>query len=133
MKGAAGWQLSNAQILPMAAHLASLDIFDEVGMDRLRAKSVVLTGFLEFLIDELNADLGTKAVNVITPRTEEDRGCQLSLVMAKDGKKVFDELTKQGVIADWREPDVIRIAPVPLYNTFEDCYQFVEIMRGVLG
>lgn len=132
MKGAAGWQLSNAQILPMAAHLASLDMFDEVGMDRLRAKSLVLTGFLEFLIDKLNSDLGTKAIKIITPRTEKDRGCQLSLVMAKDGRKVFDELTNQGVISDWREPDVIRVAPVPLYNTFEDCYKFVEIMRGVL-
>ena len=113
MKGAAGWQLSNAQILPMAAHLASLDMFDEVGMEKLRSKSLKMTGFLEFLIDELNETLGSEIVKIITPRAEKDRGCQLSLVMAQDGKKVFDELTKQGVISDWREPDVIRVAPVP--------------------
>ena len=110
MKGAAGWQLSNAQILPMAAHLASLDMFDEVGMEKLRSKSLKMTGFLEFLIDELNETLGSEIVKIITPRAEKDRGCQLSLVMAQDGKKVFDELTKQGVISDWREPDVIRVA-----------------------
>ena len=74
-----------------------------------------------------------KVINIITPKNDAERGCQLSLVMQKDGKKVFDELTKQGVIADWREPDVIRIAPVPLYNSFEDVYRFVEIMREVLA
>ena len=132
MKGAAGWQLSNAQILPMAAHMASLNMFDEVGMDKLVAKSKNLTGYLEFLVDELNAELGN-IVNIITPRNPDERGCQLSLVMQKDGKKVFDELTKEGVIADWREPDVIRIAPVPLYNSFSDVYRFVEIMKGVLS
>lgn len=132
MKGAAGWQLSNAQILPMAAHLASLDIFDEVGMDKLRAKSSKLTGFLAFLIQQMNKKIGTEAAQIITPKADIERGCQLSLVMKKEGRKVFDELTKQGVIADWREPDVIRVAPVPLYNTFQDCFRFVEIMNTVL-
>lgn len=132
MKGAAGWQLSNAQILPMAAHLASLDMFDEVGMDRLREKSIALTGFLEFLIDEVNKKQKETVIKIITPREPKDRGCQLSLVMQKDGKKIFDELTKRGIIADWREPDVIRIAPVPFYNTFEDCFQFVQIIESTL-
>ena len=107
-------------------------LFDEVGMDKLVAKSKSLTGFLEFLIEELNAEIG-KVINIITPKNDAERGCQLSLVMQKDGRKVFDELTKQGVIADWREPDVIRIAPVPLYNSFEDVFRFVGIMKSVLG
>ena len=131
MEGAAGWQLSNAQILPMAAHLASLELFDEVGMDKLVAKSKQLTGYLEFLIHELNSEKGN-LINVITPNNPTERGCQLSLVMQKDGKKVFEILTQKGVIADWREPDVIRVAPVPLYNSFEDVFRFVEIIKNVL-
>ena len=129
--GAAGWQLSNAQVLPMAAHLASLDILDEAGMDALREKSVKLTGYLEFLIRELNRKTGN-VIRIITPSEPAHRGCQLSLVFRENGKKIFDELTRQGVIADWREPNVIRVAPVPLYNSFEDVFEFVRIVKKVL-
>ncbi|MEZ5012951.1 MAG: kynureninase [Chitinophagales bacterium] len=124
--GAAGWQMSNAQILPMAAHRASLEIFDRAGMDALRKKSLLLTGYLEFLLQNAT----TKNFKIITPSDPEQRGCQLSIVMEKDGKKTFDRLTEQGVIADWREPDVIRVAPVPLYNTFEDVWRFADIFAN---
>lgn len=123
--GAAGWQMSNAQILPMAAHRASLEIFDEVGMKKLREKSVLLTNYLEYLL--LNGK--RKDFKIITPSDVNQRGCQLSIVMDADGKKTFDVLTEQGIIADWREPDVIRVAPVPLYNSFEDVRKFAEIFH----
>jgi kynureninase len=126
-QGAAGWQMSNAQVLSMAAHRASLAIFDEVGMDKLIAKSKLLTGYLEFLL--LNGK--RKDFKIITPEDVAQRGCQLSIVMNENGKKTFDALTQNGVIADWREPDVIRVAPVPLYNTFEDVYRFAEIFHAV--
>lgn len=133
MRGAEGWQLSNAQILPMALHKASLDIFDEAGMQTLRAKSVKLTGYLEFLIDQLNQILPEgKQLNVITPKDPEQRGAQLSILAGKDGRKLFDHLTKNGVIADWREPDVIRMAPVPLYNSFEDVWQLMQVIKNYL-
>ena len=125
--GAAGWQMSNAQILPMAAHRASLEIFDEAGMENLRVKSILLTGYLEYLL--LNGK--RKDFSIITPSDPEQRGCQLSIVMNENGKKTFDLLTERNVIADWREPDVIRVAPVPLYNTFDDVYRFAEIFHQV--
>lgn len=128
MEGADGWQQSNVNVLSSAAHMASLQIFNEVGIDKLRTKSLQLTGFLEYLI---NSDL-RGLVQILTPENEDERGCQLSLVVKKDGKKVFDTLTKEGVIADWREPEVIRVAPVPLYNTFEDVFNFYSIMKKVL-
>lgn len=126
-QGAAGWQMSNAQVLSMAAHRASLAIFDEVGMDKLIAKSKLLTSYLEFLL--LNGK--RKDFKIITPEDVAQRGCQLSIVMNENGKKTFDALTQNGVIADWREPDVIRVAPVPLYNTFEDVFRFAEIFHAV--
>lgn len=125
-EGAAGWQMSNAQILPMAAHRASLAIFDEAGMTALVQKSKLLTGYLEFLL--LNGK--RKDFRIITPADPHQRGCQLSIVMEKNGKAVFDTLTQQGIIADWREPDVIRVAPVPLYNTFEDVWRFADIFHS---
>lgn len=125
MESAAGWQMSNAQILPMAAHWASLEIFKEVGMDALREKSLLLTGYLEFLLDQ--NEFGFK---IITPRTTEERGCQLSLLTEANGKELFKKLQSKGVIADWREPNVIRIAPVPLYNSFMDVFRFVEILKS---
>lgn len=123
MEGAEGWQLSNAPVLGMAAHLASLEIFDEVGMDQLKAKSVQLTGYLEFLLDELTARHGDQCrFEIITPREEHRRGAQLSILVHGKGKALFDALSEKGVVADWREPNVIRVAPVPLYNSFEDVY-----------
>ncbi|MCC5945925.1 MAG: kynureninase [Bernardetiaceae bacterium] len=128
MPGADGWQLSNAQILPMAAHRASLAIFDEVGMSEIRKKSVELTGYLAFLIAKLNEEFG-EVLTYITPQNPEQRGAQLSLVAKKDGRKLYDALTAQDVVADWREPDVIRIAPAPLYNSYSDCFRFYEIAK----
>jgi kynureninase len=121
--GAEGWQLSNPAILSLAAVKASYDIFFEAKMENLRAKSVKLTGYLEFLLDSMKSD----AFKVMTPRDPEQRGCQLSIVMKKDGRKVFEALTGGGVICDWREPDCIRVAPTPLYNSFMDVYKFAKI------
>jgi kynureninase len=130
MPGADGWQVSNFPVLSGAAHLASLHIFEEAGIKNLRKKSVLLTGFLEYLLSSIgnNSDHFT----IITNSNADERGCQLSILMKKNGKKIFASLTRSGVIADWREPDVIRVAPVPLYNTFEDVFQFVEIFKRAL-
>lgn len=130
MPGADGWQLSNVNVISSAAHLASLEIFEKVGMQKLREKSELLTAYLEFLILDINSSLGREEIKIITPSEKNERGCQLSLIMQNDGKAVFNALTKKGVIADWREPDVIRIAPVPLYNSFKDAYDFYEILRN---
>jgi kynureninase len=125
---AEGWQLSNSPIISMAAHKASLDIFEEAGMENLLKKSKNLTGYLLFILDAINAD-SSKKVLVITPKNEEERGCQVSILILQKGKEVFDALKKHGVLSDWREPDVIRVSPVPLYNTFEDVYQFGQIIK----
>jgi kynureninase len=121
--GAGGWQLSNPPILPLAALRASMDIFDEVGMEKLRAKSVLLTGYLEFLLDQYRSE----NFSVITPRDPQQRGAQLSIRMHRHGRHICDRLADQGVICDWREPDILRVAPVPLYNSFFEVYRFVEI------
>ncbi len=126
---AEGWQLSNAPVLSMAAHKASLDIFDKAGMEPLIRKSKKLTGFLFYILDEINKEHHEKLVEIITPQKKNEHGCQVSMLMHKKGKKVFDELSKAGVVADWREPNVIRVAPVPLYNTFEDVWRFAQILK----
>ena len=125
---AEGWQLSNAPILSMAAHKAALDIIEEAGMERLLAKGKMLSNYLLFVIDSVN---NNQNIEIITPKTETEKGCQVSMLMKQNGKQIFDELTKQGVIADWREPNVIRIAPVPLYNRFEDVWKFGNIVSGL--
>lgn len=131
MPGVDGWQLSNFPVLTGAAHLASLEIFSEVGMPALRKKSIRLTGFLAYLLDAL--DPAGKHYSVITPKDPSARGCQLSILMNHTrGKRVFDALTRKGVIADWREPDVIRVAPVPLYNSFEDVFRFATLLAESL-
>lgn len=129
---AEGWQLSNAPILSMAAHKASLDIFEKAGMENLVAKGQLLSDYLLFIIDELNNNAAEKLIEIITPRAAHEKGCQVSMLMLKKGKEVFDELLKQGVIADWREPNVIRVAPVPLYNSFEDIFRFGAIIKSIL-
>ena len=123
----------NAPVLSMAAHKASLDVFEEAGMKRLYTKARQLSDYLLFIIDDINSRHKGKTIEVITPRTENERGCQVSMLMLKRGKEIFSELTRQGVIADWREPNVIRIAPVPLYNTFEDVYRFGAIVNQLIG
>ncbi len=130
MEGAEGWQLSNAQIIPMAIHRASLEIFEKAGFSNLRQKSLKITGFLEFLIQEFNNEQKRIQIEIITPKNSSERGCQLSLIVPKEGKKLFDFLTENGVIGDWREPDVIRIAPVPLYNSFMDIFKFYQLLQN---
>lgn len=128
---AEAWQLSNAPVLSMTPLLASLELFNKAGMDALRAKGDLLTGYLEFVILEVakSTNVGLK---IISPKDVASRGSQISMVLPKDGKKVFDRLTESGVIADWREPDVIRLAPVPLYNSFMDVFYFGEILKSAL-
>ncbi len=129
LPGAEGWQLSNPPILSMAAIRASLDIFAEAGFENLRKKSVKLTGFLEFLIDDLQDD----RISIITPRNSKERGCQLSIQVKSANKELHNRLTAAGVISDWREPDVIRVAPAPLYNSFKDVFHFAERLKKILN
>jgi kynureninase len=124
--GAEGWMISNVPILSMIPLRASLELFNEAGWERLNAKSKALTSYLEFVIREIkHPDL-----RIITPTN--DRGAQLSLYIPSGGKAVFQKLTEAGLVADWREPNVIRIAPVPLYNTFTDVYHFGQILKEAL-
>ncbi len=118
------WQLSNPPILQLAALRASLDIFYAAGMEGLRKKSEMLTGYCEYLINENN----NGNIEIITPKDPNQRGCQLSIRAKSGGKELHTRLNQSGVICDWREPDVIRIAPVPLYNTFTDVWNFVELL-----
>jgi kynureninase len=120
--GAEGWQLSNPSILCMAALRASLEIFDEVTIARLRAKGESLTDYLEFLLSQQSRD----RFSILTPRDSSRRGAQLSLQISKGGRAVCDRLSQQGIICDWREPDILRVAPVPLYNSFLDVHTFVD-------
>ena len=127
--GAEGWQLSNPAILSMAAIRASLDLFEAAGFKNIIKKSKSLTGFLEFLINELNDD----RINIITPENPEERGCQLSIQVKSANKNLHTQLTKNDVISDWREPDVIRVAPAPLYNSYQDVFEFVQRLKKVLN
>ena len=126
---AEAWQLSNPPILAMAPLLASLEIFHEAGMENLIKKSHQLTQFLENLI---LTELGAK-IEIITPTNPNDRGCQLSLRLVNLMPNIMDKLHDVGIIADWREPDVIRIAPVPLYNTFVECYEFTHRLKTIIN
>ena len=126
--GAGGWQLSNAPILSMAALRASMEIFDEVGITALSSKGNLLTGYLEYLIDQIPG----RSVTILTPRDKSQRGAQLSLRVTGDGKKIFTSLTGCGVMCDWREPNVIRVAPAPLYNTFLEVYTVAEHLQSIL-
>ncbi|MEZ7855853.1 MAG: kynureninase, partial [Polaribacter sp.] len=128
MAGAEGWQLSNPPILSMAAIKASLDLFDEVGMDALREKSEKLTGYFEFLIREIDSE----DIKIITPSNPKERGCQISIQVKNADKSLHTKLTEQYVITDWREPNVLRCAPVPMYTSFEDVYRMVSILKGFL-
>ena len=130
IRGIDGWQVSNVPVFQAAAHLASLEIFQQAGMKTLRGKSILLTDYLEYLLKEI--DPLENSFRIITPSTSEERGCQLSIFLKKNGKKIFNSLTRNGVSLDWREPNVIRLAPVPLYNTFEEVFKFVEIFKAIL-
>ena len=125
IKSAEGWQLSNPSILSLAAIQASLSVFDEVGMDKLVRKSKQLTDYLLFLLDSIETD----RIEIITPKV---RGCQISIRVKNGNKELFDKITEKGVVADWREPDIMRLAPVPLYNSFSDIFNFYNILKTVL-
>jgi kynureninase len=126
-KGAASWQMSNAPVFNMVAHRASLDLFEKASLPALREKSLRMTAYMEYLLLQLTH----LSFTIITPKEPMRRGAQLSLLFAEKGREVFKALTDNGVIADWREPNVIRIAPVPMYNNFEDCYRFYEILASL--
>lgn len=132
MEGAEGWQLSNAPILGMAAHLASLTIFDEVGMKAISAKRNDLTAYLEFIIHAISSSSEKVNFEIITPTDKTKRGAQLSILAHGQGKDLFDALSGSGVVADWREPNVIRIAPAPLYNSYEDVYHFGQRLKAAI-
>lgn len=128
--GAAGWQMSNAPVFGMAVHLSSLEIFHKAGMENIRAKSKILTAYLQETLKYVQNNNPALDFNVITPENPEHRGAQLSILVKKNGKALFDYITENGVIADWREPNVIRLAPAPLYNSFTDIYELGETMKG---
>lgn len=124
---AEAWQVSNAPVLTMAVHRVALEQFDRAGMERLRAKSIRLTGYLRWIIEGISAANGNM-FHIITPKDPAQNGAQLSILVNGDGRGIFDRLTARGVVCDWREPDVLRMAPVPMYNRFEDVYRFGEIL-----
>jgi kynureninase len=128
MAGAEGWQLSNPPILALAALRASMEIFSEAGMERLRSKSVALTAYMEFLLGQLSSP----RVSIITPREPGRRGAQLSIRIPGEGRALCDRLTAEGVIGDWREPDTFRVAAIPLYNSYQDVYRFVQRFGAAL-
>ena len=131
--GAEGWNVSTSPILLMALHRASLDVFEKAGgLQPLRAKSENLTGYLEYKINEVNKKYGEDVYQIITPANINERGCQLSEVCKRNAKAIFNYLADNGVIGDWREPDVIRLSPVPLYNSYADVYKASESLFKAL-
>lgn len=132
MPTAEGWQLSTPSLLLYASHKAALDIFEQAGLEDIRAKQKLLNKYLWFLLDEINKSSSKKTIEFITPRNEDERGCQVSMLMLDRGKEIFDELSRRGIMVDWREPNVIRVAPVPLYNTFEEAWKFANVMNSIL-
>ena len=130
--GADGWQISNLPILSLAPYLASVEMFAEVGMDKLIAKRNLITSYLEFVLHEIDKELEGADFEILTPSNQEERGCQLSVYLHGQGRELFEYLMKNGVITDWREPNVIRLAPAPFYCSFEDMYEFGQILkRGI--
>ncbi len=127
--GADGWQVSNLPILSLAPYLASVEQFDEVGMDKLIAKRNQLTAYLEFILHEIDAEIPGTEFEIITPSNPSERACQLSVFLHGQGRNLFDYLMSNGVITDWREPNVIRLAPAPFYCSYEDMYEFGQILK----
>lgn len=132
VNGAGGWQISNLPILSLAPYLASIEMFDEIGMDPLIQKRDQITSYLEFILKEISKEV-QGSFEIITPANPAERACQLSVFLHGEGRRLFDYLMKNGVITDWREPNVIRLAPVPLYTSYEDMYHFGQILKnGIL-
>ena len=133
VQGADGWQISNLPILSLAPYLASVELFAEIGMAALIAKRNTITSYLEFVLHEIDREVNGN-FEIITPANQQERGCQLSVFLHGEGRSLFDYLMKNGVIVDWREPNVIRFAPVPLYTSYEDIYRFGQILKtGILN
>jgi kynureninase len=130
--GADGWQVSCTQVMPMSLYHASLQLFEKAGfIEPLRTKSKTLTSYLFYIINQVNTVLGEEQFKIITPETENDRGAQVSIIAKSNGKKIFDELLDANVLGDWREPNVIRLSPVPMYNSFEDVFKTGELMLKI--
>ena len=127
---AEGWQISNLPILSLAPYLASAEMFAEVGMEALIAKRNLWTAYLGFVLKDIDEQLESVVFEIITPANQEERACQLSVYLHGQGKALFNYLMKNGVITDWREPNVIRLAPAPFYCSFEDMYQFGQILKN---
>jgi kynureninase len=132
VRGAEGWQISNLPILSLAPYLASVDMFAEVGMTKLITKRNLITAYLEFILKEIDNELEGADFEIITPSNQEERGCQLSVYLHGQGRELFERLMKNGVITDWREPNVIRLAPAPFYCSFEDMYEFGQILKKLI-
>ena len=130
--GADGWQISNLPILSLAPYLASVEMFAEVGMDKLIAKRNLITAYLEFVLHEIDKELDGAEFEILTPSNQDERGCQLSVYLHGQGRELFERLMKNGVITDWREPNVIRLAPAPFYCSFEDMYDFGQILKRLI-
>ena len=133
MPGAEGWQVSTPAMFLYAAHRAALEIFEEAGWDKILNKQKLLTNYLWFFLDEINNSASGKIIEFITPRNEKERGCQVSMLMLENGKEIYNGLTGQGVFTDWREPNTIRLAPAPLYNSFEEVWKFSEILKQLIN
>jgi len=129
IQGADGWQISNLPVLSLAPYLASVELFAEIGMAALIAKRNTITAYLEFVLREIDREVHGN-FEIITPSNPSERGCQLSVFLHGEGRSLFDYLMKNGVIIDWREPNVIRLAPVPMYTSFEDIYRFGQILKN---
>jgi kynureninase len=133
VEGANGWQVSNLPVLSLAPYLATVEMFAQVGMEKLIAKRNVITSYLEFILHEIDKEIPEANFEVITPSNQSERGCQLSVYLHGQGKELFTYLMQNGVVTDWREPNVIRLAPVPFYTSFEDIYNFGQILKkGIL-
>lgn len=132
VQGADGWQISNLPILSLVPYLASVEMFAEVGMDKLIAKRNLITSYLEFILLEIDKELEGADFEILTPSNQEERGCQLSVYLHGQGRELFERLMKNGVITDWREPNVIRLAPAPFYCSFEDMYEFGQILKKLI-
>ncbi len=127
--GAEGWQVSTSPILLMATHKAALKVINDAGFENLRKKSIQLTAYLEFIINGINEEKGEEIFKIITPKNPDERGAQLSIICKENGKQTFDALVAKNIIGDWREPNVIRISPIPLYNTFEEIYKLGQALK----
>jgi kynureninase len=132
VNGADGWQISNLPILSLAPYLASVEMFAEVGMDKLITKRNLITAYLEFVLHEIDDELDGAEFEILTPSNQDERGCQLSVYLHGQGRELFERLMKNGVITDWREPNVIRLAPAPFYCSFEDMYDFGQILKDLI-